>query len=736
MNYSELRSNYENILDAINSDRLQEALEMALKLSASSGTSDVQNRYSTIANTYKSMLKFSIEQAPDPQRDIIYNKLQQSILEWTDDIKDQWIRNNQVFERNIFQHRTLDLNSFSSKEIDQYVTEFSYESEGNEDMNKKEEAGNRQNTQLIKVNNLFYTFWLKNIYGDAEKQIFTELIKNNDVRWQFKALIVSALSLSLMRHFDRGKFFLLFDLIDDELIEIRQRSIVGLFLCLLIYEKRLGLYSDIIVRLKSIPDNTKLQESFLAVLLQFIRSSETEKITKTIQEEIVPEVMKIKSDLEEKLNLDDLLNKDSFEDKNPEWKNFFKDAPDVYQKLEQFSRLQTEGSDVFMGAFSMLKHFVFFKEMANWFLPFSGNHPDLANSFKNIGNDIDINAFTEGLEKSTILCNSDKYSFCFNIQFMPDQQRKTMLELFNMELKTMNELQEDEFNLNSESRNKVINTQYIQDLYRFFKLYPQRKEFEDVFSKETNVLCSNVLNIIFKENKIVRNLAEFYFAKDQYNEALKLFDWLLERERSFELLEKMGFCYQKLGDFDKAIELYQQAELYDRNKLWLYKKLGFCYRKTGNSPKAIEYYDQIIKSEPNDLNNLAYLGHLHMDTEEFEKALEFYYKVEYEDPKNIKVFRPIAWCSFVMGKYDTAIRYLKKAMEKKPVKSDYLNIGHCYWATGKMEMVLDSYRKAVEVSGKDIKWFRRAFEQDSKYLKLAGIESLDIALMIDYVLIV
>jgi tetratricopeptide (TPR) repeat protein len=298
----------------------------------------------------------------------------------------------------------------------------------------------------------------------------------------------------------------------------------------------------------------------------------------------------------------------------------------------------------------------------------------------------------------------------------------------------MNELAQDEFKLNAELKSKVINTQYFQDLYRFFKLHPNKKEYPDIFKIHFDILGSKIFQIIFEDEKIIKNLAEFYFAQDNYEEALNLFIWLNRNESSFELLEKIGFCYQKSGDFNKAIESYKQAELFDKNKLWLQKKLGYCYRKTGEYQQAIDFYKGIIEREPKDLNNLAYLGQLHIDIEDFEEALKYYYKVEYQQPDNPKVFRPIGWCSFVLGKYDTAIKYFSKITASKPAKSDFLNIGHAYWASGKTDMALESYREAVKKSNGDEIWFRETFRKDGKYLKNTGIDDLDVTLMIDYVL--
>jgi flavodoxin len=255
------------------------------------------------------------------------------------------------------------------------------------------------------VNMMFYWLWLKNRFTDETRAFMTQVLDTEDIDWSIKALMVSALTLSQLRHFDREKLYLLFDLTRFKDPEVRQRAIVGLFISILAFQKRIVLYQDILNRLKSIPDDPKMQERMLAILLQYIRASETEKITKKIQQEIVPEVLKIKSELEEKLNLDELLAKEKFDEKNPEWKNFFQDSPDVYQKLEQFSKMQIEGADVFMGAFALLKHFDFFRDVPNWFIPFKAGNRSINKAVQGSEGNTDFPALFGGLEKSTVLCN-------------------------------------------------------------------------------------------------------------------------------------------------------------------------------------------------------------------------------------------------------------------------------------------------------------------------------------------
>jgi tetratricopeptide (TPR) repeat protein len=298
------------------------------------------------------------------------------------------------------------------------------------------------------------------------------------------------------------------------------------------------------------------------IIQQYIKARETEKITRKIQQEILPEMMKMKSKLEEKLDLENLLTSLDPEDKNPEWETFFKEAPDIYSKMEEFTNLQVEGSDVFLGAFAMLKQFDFFNEISNWFLPFYKENDHIAAAFNDLTEGtIDLKHFGEGIERSNFLCNSDKYSFCLNIRHMPAFQKSTVMELFNMELKDMNEMALDDELINSDARAKVIITQYFHDLYRFYKLHPLRAEFDDIFKLPPALYENEFFRQWFDDIGILRNIGEFFFSRNYFRDALLIFTQIVETKNNHELYEKIAYCFQQLGDYDKALEYYHKAEL-------------------------------------------------------------------------------------------------------------------------------------------------------------------------------
>ncbi len=90
----------------------------------------------------------------------------------------------------------------------------------------------------------------------------------------------------------------------------------------------------------------------------------------------------------------------------------------------------------------------------NWFLPFYKENEYVAGTFSDVGEGFDVRQFAEGIERSNFLCNSDKYSFCLNVRHMPAFQKSTVMELFNMELKAMNEMAQDDDLINTDAKTR------------------------------------------------------------------------------------------------------------------------------------------------------------------------------------------------------------------------------------------------------------------------------------------
>ncbi len=491
-------------------------------------------------------------------------------------------------------------------------------------------------------------------------------------------------------------------------------------------------YPAVNERLLHLKETSNIESEIEKIIIQLFKAKDTEKVTKKFQDEIIPEVLKIQPKIKEKLDLDNLLTDDLFDDKNPEWERFFDDAPGLIDKLQELSEMQLDGSDVFMSTFQMLKHFSFFNEIQNWFLPFYNGNKIASNALATEKTKFDKDNFIVGLAKSTHMCNSDKYSFCLNLERLPDAQKSMMLEMLNAEIDGMSEVIKDDEILNKQKLESTVYTQYIQDIYRFVKLYNFKEDFIDIFIQKLAFHKVKFFQL-FDNVESIREIGEYFFSNQYFDEAIEVFEILIEKgENNREIFEKTAYAYEKLANFHEALKFYSKAELFDGNRLWNLKKMALCYRNLKQSEKALECYLGAAKLKDDDLYVQANLGHCYLEKKEYEKALDYYFKVEYLAPSNIKILRPIAWCSFIIGRFDVADKYYKKLLEIEPNKYDYMNFGHLNWVKGNKTEAFEYYKKSIIEKNNDFDLFVAGFKDDEQYLLKHGVDKNEIPLMLDY----
>ncbi len=737
MNVKELKNKHNIICIHVSKKQIKYALGVLKELVELSEFGDYIRQWEKLNETYSNIIKYSAKGIKDPQREKIYKLLIISILELSDlviqkiltkTVSQQTYRLKHKLEKEIQLTRDEASRTIDNLAFNQELSEILKDTVISPEKENVNDAGSRQSL-LISV---FNRIWLADKFYEGNIVLVREIIKLN-FPWFEKCIFVSALTLSLQRCFDIAKIELLLEFYEYGEEQVSQRALVGLLIGLSRYNDRLQYYPEIIKKLNLYSNDENIANDIETVIIQFVKSRETEKITKKFTEEIVPEVIKITPKLKDKLDLDNIISDDFSEDKNPEWEKFFEDSPGIYDKLEEFSRLQMEGSDVFLSAFAMLKHFDFFREMSNWFMPFHQNEESVMQSLEGQTANVDAGHFIEGIDKSAFLCNSDKYSFCLNVRQMPEAQKAMMMGLFNAELEAMKEIAEEENIINKAESIKKIYIQYIQDLYRFYKLYPLKNEFDDIFSKDLKIHETLIFRSGINDKKILWNIAQCYFERDFFEEARDIYIRINgEGENTYEVFEKIAYCNQRLGNIKEALNFYLKAELFDTNRPWLLQKIAYCYRKLKDTENAIKYYKEAEKLNPENIFIQVSIGHCYLDIENYENALNYYYKVELQDTSNIKVLRPIAWCSFIIGKLENSKNYINKLINEDANKYDYMNMGHVEWCLGNKEMAIENYIRSIRQKDNSLERFLSGFKLDEKYLLKNGVDENDIPLMIDY----
>ncbi|WP_346854011.1 tetratricopeptide repeat protein [uncultured Draconibacterium sp.] len=733
MTEKEIKIQYHTICQNLAERKLKPAFDQLEKLIHSSGLLIYLDEWRNLEQTYSYMLKYTVEGIQDPERQKVYQKLIVSVFELVDKIYDEIrmkLSSSLEYEKKRgFAAIKVQLETLLSEVEDFYLQEELVMLVDDEDVHQSAKRIDAY-THQQKVVSLFYHLWFQNKLSQAEVNLVKVFLKSELISTAYKSLIVSSLILSLLRYFDKTKFAMLFEAYELDDSEINQRSIVGLLVAFYKYDPRLPFYPSITARLKMLNEKPDFKKNIEQVIVQLIRSKETEKIQKKITDEIIPEMIKISPTLKDKINLDSLMDDSLGEDKNPEWEKIFEDSPGLMNKMEEFSEMQMEGADVFMSSFSMLKMFPFFSEFSNWFMPFFSANPEITQS---IDMSDEVNSrFIDAIDVAPVLCNSDKYSFCFSIQNLPAENREFMAEGMKAEMAQFEELLRDEEITDPGKKAGFVSNQFIQDLYRFYKLHPRRNDFENIFDWRFDFHNKMSLGEILKEDlSILRNIAEYYFNKNYFEEAAEVFDYILNIEKSAELYQKLGFCFQKQGNFQAALEAYKNAELFDLNRKWNLNKIALCYRNLKQPQKALEYYREVEQLDEENLNVQLNIGHCLLELDQFDEALKCYFKVEYLAPGNKKVWKPIAWCSFVAGRKEQAEKYFQKLVDDNPNKHDLMNMGHVQWSLGKRKEALDYYKQSITQTEFTEKEFFEVFNEDLHHLIKQGIEKEDVPIMLD-----
>jgi tetratricopeptide (TPR) repeat protein len=582
------------------------------------------------------------------------------------------------------------------------------------------------------IRNIFNHLWITDNYGEAEESLISIILRSGKFRWHEASIFVSAITLSLFRTWQPDKIFQLINLYTGGEDQVKERALTGLILNLHYHNDRMTLYPEIADKIRSLNMTEKFREHCRIIILQIIKSRETEKLSRRLNDEILPKVAHLRPRLDEKLDLENILPKDMDEGKNPDWSKIFNDSDEILKTMEELTNLQMEGADVYMSAFANLKHFDFFRDFQNWFVPFYPDHEavDVIYADEILGPG--TNELSEALYKTPFICNSDKYSLLLNLKYLPTAQKTMMLKVFRMELDGLEQMNSDELGTDPYKNFRTHVTQYLQDLYRFFKLSPYKKEFEDVFSGKLDIYNSEFFRLTGNASEAEAALADYFFGKGYYDDALDLFlRQIKQKPDKAQLYEKIGYCYQEAEFLSEALSYYRMAEMIDR-KVWTVKKIGLCLRRLGKFEEALEYYLQAADMEPENIHTMMMTAHCYLDMKQYESALKYYFRVEYLEPGNIKILRPIAWCYFALGRLDDSEKYYVRLSAEKLTAHDLINRGHLDLCKGNKKGAADYYRRSIataEISRDD---FMRILSEDKPLLLGNGVNPDDIPILLDY----
>jgi arylsulfatase A-like enzyme/Tfp pilus assembly protein PilF len=217
----------------------------------------------------------------------------------------------------------------------------------------------------------------------------------------------------------------------------------------------------------------------------------------------------------------------------------------------------------------------------------------------------------------------------------------------------------------------------------------------------------------------------------QTAKAIKGFKQLLSEEpENFMVIENLGKCYYQSREYDKALQLFQQASKI-RKKLFgkenpdnakNYNYIGAIYKIKGQYDKALEFHQRALEvitnyyEEEHSDTAISFknIGDVYRNMGKYDKALEFYQKALEimktlfgdNHPDTASCYNDIGVVYENNNEDTKALMFYEKALKIKQkvygeehpdTATSYNNIGGVYYSRGEDEKAMEYYQKALNI---------------------------------------
>ena len=731
MNEKTINEQYAYIRTLLEDQRLKEALMQLESLLWQCPDWNLRTQLEQLQTSYKYMLDYMRQGVNDPERWNVYRKLLADTWSIADQSRLLMLDNasSRYYHEVRRTPRTDGLAAYDLKKLLHILESF------NDDLAVSGLLSEAKTLEVMKrhedtLKSLFLKGWTNSSWNSQEEEDAKAMLASEQLSVDDLCLFISAIMLSLMECFDLRKIMWLLDAYIHPNINVRQRALVSLVIIFHIHRNRLNLYTDLLKRVDLIAEDPIFQKDVARIYQQMLLCQETEKIDKKMREEIIPEMLKNASSMRDtRFGIEE--NEEENNDKNPDWEEAIEKSG-LGDKLREMNELQLEGADVYMSTFAGLKSYPFFREVHNWFYPFTKQQSDVHNMLESKTNE--KNSLLDILLQSGFFSNSDKYSLFFTIQQLPKSQQDMMLSQLNeQQVAELTDKSNADTLKKFFERPGTVSNQYLHDLYRFFKLSVRRHEFRDIFKEKLDLHHIPALKNVLYWDEILFPIADFYIKKERWNEAIEIYEELeaIEalNENAAECYQKLGFAFQKQRKYAAAIDAYLKADTLKPDNIWTNRHLATCYRLNRNYQTALTYYKKVEEVAPNDTNVTFYIGSCLTELGLNEEALNYFFKLDFMENNSIRAWRGIGWCSFIGLKYEQAIKYYEKIIDHKPLAIDFMNAGHVAWVMGDIQKAAIFYGKAITISNSR-EQFLEMFHKDEGPLLKQGIREEDIPLML------
>lgn len=723
MNVDEILSSaINNLMDK----RLDVAIELLEQLYVQRPTLIGHSELEAVKNDYQLMVDYMERGFTDDKRASLYLSLLQRLYRVAADLEISWRCKNVIVYVDAF--RISDhLNTshdFIRSVLESFVSDVAMLSLLPE-AERTEKAKDLYDRHQVFVNRLFNTLWTSCQWSDDDCAFYTGLMLSPMVDIVDQQLLVSAVTLGAMNQFDINKFKALTTVYQQSTDErVRQRALVGWVLSVF---EGMDIFPEQDEIIRKLCENKDTIRELYTLQIQFFYSQDTEKDNEKLQRDIMPYLVEGSNITigrlgiveKEEDSLENILNQDA-EDKRME---------QMEEKVRKMMEMQKQGSDIYFGGFRQMKRFPFFNDLANWFTPFYIDHPALRTTIERIGQP----NILETITNQGNFCESDKYSLAFAMESIINQIPGNIKEMMGSEgaFAPMGTTLD-------KSNPTYICRAYIQDLYRFFRLYRSSNELINPFiDNHKSSFVADTFFFVYKSfigtglDEYKMRLALYLYKHKNMDKLVELMSTFHVEDTNYNIL--MGYINLYFGKPDVAYQIFNMVLQEDTENQWALKGMARAAMDCEDYDTAEHTYSQLLRLEPDNINYAVKRCVTLLKTERYAEAREGLFRLDYQYPDNMNVKRVFAWTMLLDKSLDKASQLYDRILSDAPMAEDYLNSGYCWWAKGNIGQAKNSFQAWITMTKGNKDRLLEEIRNDQKVLDLYGITEIDCLLMVNLI---
>ncbi len=717
-----------NVATMIDDGRLHDAFKAMRNFSEGMMTWEITTAIDRLEQNYAYMLKYMADGADDPGRDDI----RADIAAEARALVDQMARKAFMTEAPTLYYNTArTINAGQSVDAEYFIK--SWHDEINRLDNDFDSIGDSTRTRRAEqiARDMFAYLWTAHPLSQQDSDAALKFA-SSAAHMPSRAMAVGAVGLGAMEFFDERRMLWLLKVYLIGEPEIGLRALVWFLLAVFRYRRR-TLPKKVVDALKTAQDSPHWKNDLATATVELLRTRDTERISRQLRDDVFPSLMKLGPQFKDKIKGGSIDIEAMAEGANPEWQEMI-ERDGIADKLREMSEIQADGGDVYMATFGPMKHFAFFHEIANWFLPFTPNHSEVACADNFEG------TIGQVLKRLPFLCDSDKYSLVLSIASAPTEQRAMVAKTLEQGTEQFHDMLSELEKADDNTRRKNIINKFVQDIYRFYNLFRRKGDFFNPFKYNIDLLGIDLLGRDFDDVDTLRLVAEFEVKHQLWEEAvviLKKIDMLSEPDAT--RAQKIAFCLEQLGKQSEAISYYQQAEMLDGGSHWTLQHLGKLLLKAGEAKQAADIYsrlDAITDTDDTEAQRATAvaLGRCYLTLGQHDQAIQAFHKAEYLVPDDMESVAGLARAYMQAGQHERAIADFVRSADYAwtgPVPDGTLGAGHSSWALGRKRDAIDYYIMYMAKTGCDIAALEQAIKADTRALVDAGVDISEMRLLLE-----